>query len=671
MHRRWGILAAMGVYFFWGSLLILQKPGLQYDEAFLVAGAVRMLHPAAPYTITGSPVWIQLFHRFVPLMGGGIPYIGALKDYLALPLFAVFGARTSSVRLLSMLLGFVGIWGTYKLLRERAGSAAAAATALALAINPAYLAMTVFDNSAFSEMMAGFGLVCAALAFHLRRRSVLSALLLGAAMGFGIWTRANFLWILAAGGLAALVVFRRRTLAPAVHWIAISGGGILGGFPFLLYQFASHGATWNAMRELSAPQPLNQLLSYRLSLLLDTLLSDGEHRLMWGRTALPAWQTWGCLLVAVAGLLICLCASESKRPGRAEAARFAGWALLFLGASLFLSRLQVAEHHLIALVPFAAVVIVLSCSILQARYRWGRFLVAAAAVIYAGSAVYWNIAAIRGLRKTGGIGMWSDGIFELARQIDGSYRGREIKILDWGLQANLYVLTDGRLQSEDLSVPESPTKSSRGWPWVDEIRAGGVFLLNGPHDREFPGPSEAFLAAFNKVKPVARWRSIAQRDGEIYAQLIDIEPGSFQMPAFEKNLSPSLSMSDPSVEEQLRGFYPIENGGRWTRREFGVTLGNPQPSGGGIRFVMRFYIPEASIQKLGPVTLRARVGGHELMPETYAHSGLSIFTRDLSPGWIPDGPIRFDFTLDKALPPSASDSRELGIIALATAIEPY
>jgi hypothetical protein len=75
--------------------------------------------------------------------------------------------------------------------------------------------------------------------------------------------------------------------------------------------------------------------------------------------------------------------------------------------------LVIAHHHLVMVVPIAAVVVVLAA---QAAARRGKAVWAIAllvAIVHAGSAVPWNIAAARGLRKTGGTDAWSDPIFSV------------------------------------------------------------------------------------------------------------------------------------------------------------------------------------------------------------------------------------------------------------------
>ncbi len=68
--------------------------------------------------------------------------------------------------------------------------------------------------------------------------------------------------------------------------------------------------------------------------------------------------------------------------------------------------------------------------------------------------------------------------------------------------------------------------------------------------------------------------------------------------------------------------------------------------------------------------MKARVGSHELAPETYAHAGEYTYRRDLAPGWLQPGRNRFEFSLDKSLAPAGGESRDLGIVVLRASIEP-
>jgi hypothetical protein len=86
--------------------------------------------------------------------------------------------------------------------------------------------------------------------------------------------------------------------------------------------------------------------------------------------------------------------------------------------------------------------------------------------------------------------------------------------------------------------------------------------------------------------------------------------------------------------------------------------------------ILQLYIPDASIQKLGAITLTARLGDHLLAPETFRKSGQQTFERDIPAAWMKPEGNRFNFAVDKSLAPTAQDGRELGIVVVSAALEP-
>jgi Dolichyl-phosphate-mannose-protein mannosyltransferase len=507
-------IGALALYCLWAGLLILQNPGLQYDEALLVLGSVHMRNTPLELTLPHDPdTWICPSHRCFPLMTAR--YVGAIKEYLCYPLFAIFGAQAEVLRILSVLLSALGIWGIAKLIREQVSPLAGAVTACVIAMNPAYVDLTTFDNGTVAIWMAALGLLCAAISSYVRRRNAAAAFWLGAAMGLGVWARANFLWLLIGLAGAAVLVLRTRILQPVSDWAAFLLGGAVGGFPFLLYQVISRGGTWEAMSIFTIHDSLSQRLSTRLIMFSETLISDREHRAMWNGPAMPGWERWLFLIVVIAACLVCL---------RSRSIWERGFALcfLFLGAFLFFSTIIVAEHHLIVLVPLAAAITVFG-SFTLARYAWGRQIVACLAIVYLGVAGYWQIAAIRGLSRTGGVGQWSDAVFALADYLQEKYSTQEIKILDWGLQNNLYILSDGKIRSREIYGFASKEWSGTGRPWVEEIRNGGVFLMNGPSNRQFPTASLAFLEALRAAHPSVRRFTVNQLSGDPYAEIVEVD----------------------------------------------------------------------------------------------------------------------------------------------------
>jgi hypothetical protein len=650
--RKWIWIArgALIVYCLLTGVLILQRPGLYYDEALMAVGSVHMRHSSAELTLPHDPdTWLCARGHCFPLMT--MRYIGAIKEYVDLPAFALFGTRAEVIRVVSVLFSLICIWGVGRLLGDQISRPAGAFAALGIAINPAFLSTTVFDNGAVAVMMAAFGLVCFAISRYVRHPSTASAFWIGAAMGFGVWSRANFVWLMVSIIAAAVIVLRRKLLAPVGHWLAWLGGGVIGGLPFLVYQAYSKGGTWEATNMFIAREPLADRLFTRFVLFSETLLIDREHRAMWDGPAMADWQRWLFPVVVLVSLGACLAASRRVRSLWAQSA---GLTFLFLALFIFFSKTPIAEHHLVALVPVAVIVVVLACSILQAQFRWGRSVSAGLAAVYLSSVFYWEVQTIEGLHRTHGVGPWSDAIYTLASELPQKYPTQEVKILDWGLENNLYVLTDARLHTREIYSDEAHR------PWLDEIRRGGVFLLNGPENRQFREASDAFLKTLAVTRPLIERVTYPQHSGVAFAEVIDIQPNTIGQGRGQESAQKSIT------PEKLEGFYPPEPGGwRWTKRQFAVIFAGS----GAARLVLQVYVPDASIQKLGQVTLAARLDGHDLGPQTFRQAGQFTYEREIAAGWMKPGGNRFDFALDKALPPSAADERELGIVVASVGLE--
>jgi len=686
---RRAIAAAVVVYFFWALLLIAQKPGLQHDEALMVTASVQMLYtPHDLDPVHGSDSLIQVWGHSLPLMS--MLYIGAVKEYLCLPLFRVLGTRASVVRLVSVLLAALGILGIALLIARHVSPPAGAALALVLAMNPSYTDLTVFDNSAIGPTMAALGLLCLAVSGYLRRQTPVAALWVGASIGFGVWVRANYLWMVAALAVAVLVVLRKRVFEPPVsHWVAGLAGGILGGAPFLIYQIRSRGGTWRAVGMLAAQEPWRARLYNRLAMSAEVLVSDREHRAIWAGPAMPGWQLWLFPAIVAAACLFVLFSDQWGRstacppagqvvdlphstPGRDDRgvlwARIAALTLLLLSAIIISSGLPIAEHHLIVIVPVAAVVTVLAGLVAARRFRWGLAAAGVLGAIYLGVATYWQVSAIRGLGATGGVGMWSDGVNELAGYLERKYPGHAVKVLDWGLRNNVAVLTHGRVRLFEIYGDGFHE------PWVEEIRKGGLFVLSAPDNRQFPAPAAAFLRALAACRPTTSRYSVLQRNHTGYAEVLDIVPNTArQVPAdVAEAKGAGVSTGDAAAASLLKGFHQIEGTGwRWSARNFSITLTAPDPPGVlGDRLLVQLYIADSVIRNLGTTTLSARIHGHSLAPETYHQTGQYTFTREVSPDWLTPGPNVFEFSLDKAISPTSSEPRELGIVVMSASLEP-
>ncbi|SPE35219.1 conserved exported hypothetical protein [Candidatus Sulfopaludibacter sp. SbA3] len=130
-------------------------------------------------------------------------------------------------------------------------------------------------------------------------------------------------------------------------------------------------------------------------------------------------------------------------------------------------------------------------------------------------------------------------------------------------------------------------------------------------------------------------------------------------------LASTVPMGDPKLETQLAsGFYGIEgNAWRWAARQFTVVLRPPfgaSQRGGALQ--LNLTVPQVIIDKLKNISLTAAIDGSPLAPETYTQAGPYTYKRDLPANLLTADSVKVEFQLDKAMPPTDQDKRELGVV---------
>jgi hypothetical protein len=127
----------------------------------------------------------------------------------------------------------------------------------------------------------------------------------------------------------------------------------------------------------------------------------------------------------------------------------------------------------------------------------------------------------------------------------------------------------------------------------------------------------------------------------------------------------AVSVADPAAAVQLAsGFFELEsNTWRWTAPKFTVVLRPPEGSAErGARLELHLNLPGVIVDRIGPVTLSAEIGGRALAPERYTQAGDYVYTRDVDAGVLRSSAVAVHFSTDKALPPGGADTRELALI---------
>ena len=520
---RWAGTLSVALYLILACLLGVNTVGLQYDEALSQHGAVHLLNSTeAPSFVYHRGSWINVGGRHWPLMI--IPYAGAIKHYLLVVPFALFGTDASVGRLVSALLGAVGIFGTWKFVRGEIGWKPAAMVAAVLAINPAYLIHTIYDNGTVAVWMAIVGLLALAARRSIDRRNGAATFVLGFVIGLGVWNRANFVWMLMSVLLAGALIYRKQMMLPVKQLATLGLGGLIGGSPFLLYQFLSGWDIFAFMQSSASRESLVSILEKRLPAFFETFLITSENREIWGGASIPVWQTVFISILVVSSVLVCLLMKEQADSGLLRFRRAAALGFVFFSLFMLTSRMNVAPHHFVTLLPIAAVVAVMAIQLLVARWPKSWMVAGLVVGLYFGSAAYWNRYAVRAFQVTGGVGSWSNAVFSVNDYLHTNLRGRRLTILDWGLKNNLFVLSNGNLDAPEMFWGSTPLRTANGTSWTDVISKGGLFLTNSTGNIHFPVATNGFFSALVNSGYASQRVEFRQKNGAPYAEIIEVFP---------------------------------------------------------------------------------------------------------------------------------------------------
>ena len=310
----------------------------------------------------------------------------------------------------------------------------------------------------------------------------------------------------------------------------MAAGGLIGCFPVVVYELLSRGGTLTFMRNARLDLDLLGLLQARAPMLIDALLCDRECRAAWdGPASSPLWLSAILGAGVLFGLVTALLRKDDTTTARWH--RLAALFCLVLAGIMTFSRLPVGHHHLINLVPAAAVVVVLGFTWWATCSRVGQVAGVAFGLFYFCAAMWWNVSMIRGFERTGGTGAWSDAIYFVNDYLETHQHGREVKILDWGLHNNLFVLSSGDIRAEELFWGADADNVSAGKPWPEHLSPGDLYLTNAEGKRHFPKATSGFERALAESGLSFQRARFHTRTGGPYAELISVLPADVGRPS--------------------------------------------------------------------------------------------------------------------------------------------
>ncbi len=477
-----------------GALLVarhLDAPGLFYDEVIQAEPAVQFLLPDGRPSETPGFTTTRLWGGWFPLMTQ--PYMGALKSQLLIPVFAVFGASAETLRLTTLIWGWLGLGLAMVFTRQIAGLGAAVLAGAFLASDPGFLLVSRHDWGAVTLglILRCGGLVLATWGWRRRRTGLLVAA--GILFGVGLFNKIDFAIFLVAAGIALLAA------APATLWhtlrheprraLPLCAGFAIGATPLLV----AVTQVWEATRILFRQQGGAET-NWDIKFHVLVSMMDGSyfHRMMltggdFGRMPAVEGAAESPFLWIFAASVIFLALRAWLRPERSDAERaqvFVAVTAVMSGAGFLLMPGAERIHHAMNALPFAHLTVALAAVAvwrLVERPGLPRALLHATAAAVTAAVLAGNLVVcartLATIHETGGKGRWSNALADFGRELEAE-SGVAAVSLDWGLYGPL------RFSSRNLTLTEAIWKMSRPGlrqgPWVYEGNAQTVYLLYPP-----------------------------------------------------------------------------------------------------------------------------------------------------------------------------------------------
>jgi 4-amino-4-deoxy-L-arabinose transferase-like glycosyltransferase len=534
---RLALLVALLIYFAAG-LHNLSLPGPNYDEVADAVPALEVLTGQFPASALKS---IEVLGRPLPLMM--LHYIGP-SIYTSLIGFALLGISVESLRITQLLIGALALVLLWTLARRWFDGPAAAVTVLLAGTAPVFIWWNragVFFSSPMLPISLGM-LIALTAWWRTRRRGWLIAA--SFLFGLGLTTKLLFYWWLAPLAIVAVIALGLRGLARVIR--ELNAVGVLlcciafcAGFaPFILhnipgldsFRFVADNAVSSRLYGHNNLDVANNIAFQATQLFQlvsgDTLEFNAPSPLPLAGIALVI-----CLIQTIAWLI------------QHRHARGPFWLpRLFLVVSLIsmlplatISISAIGGRHLFILLPLACLLIAAS---LMDAFRAARPWQAGAAVVVlaliAGNLVT-NVSLHRFFEQTGGRGVWSSAINQLAGVLEGPFAGRAPVALDWGFERGVAVLTQGRVRmKERYEFTQSPS------PKFDDMSAvllrdpNHLYVFHVPQTTAFAGHWEAFeRAAMKSRKQLMLEQALSERDGVTNTLIYSAQPmmRSFDVPA--------------------------------------------------------------------------------------------------------------------------------------------
>lgn len=499
-------------------------PGFYYDELFEVVPSLAFVKGGLPSTVSDiEKSVISILGHPLALMAQ--PYNGGLKTIAFIPVAALFGVTPESVRWFTVITAVLALAAYYLFARRLfRSSAVAAVTACLLALDPAYIFFSRVDYGPSTLMFLLKGIALWQLTVWWRSRRLRHLVFGCFALGLGVYDKTNFLWIVIAIVVAAVVVCPRGVLARlSRRSVTLALGAFAAGaLPLIIYNLSWPPRTLAPIRAGTVHLRYG---NYEGNF-FEQLIQRGRElaNLLDGHTATLFFGYERYLVVPVLPILFG-CAAIGvlilfARPSTRADARPAAFVVIVALVILFEAALTPGgdkPHHLLLVYPLPHIVVAAAAvGAVQFLRRQvsARRAVALGVALGALLAVQPALGAAQSahvmhrLNVTGGADNFSDGIYRLEDYLSRHEPTRKIVMLDWGIFYPVVALSDGKLRCRQLWRELNHDDPVAGSVIEELTDPAATYVAHVPAATNFLPPRRRFFAAVRNAGLTPRQQTL-------------------------------------------------------------------------------------------------------------------------------------------------------------------
>jgi hypothetical protein len=539
------LLFGFGTYLFF-SLAHLSLPGLQYDEVLFTNAALG--------DVDGTFIaWkVRILRKSVPLML--MNYIGAVKALIYAPIFRFIGMSAVTARLPVVLLGLATLILTYALIRRMMGARTALVTLILLAADPSFIFSVKLDWGPVALMMAlkasSLYLLWRWLETGKQRYLVAGSFLLG----LGLYDKIIFSWFVIGLLIALLCCFWRELRSRIDLRAAVLSASLfaIGCLPLLAYNLAHRMQTFQG-HGLSFVRG-GESLAYRFRLFRTVFDGSAVYDFVNGadvgditalrqqsapngldafNAALAGFPLLSTIMpqMLVLASIVLLLLWLSKRLAPARVLLFFIIQFAITAAFIYLSDDAEGPHHTIMVYPIPHILIACGLVELIRLGEAGAQLRKKVLTIFSGLCIIALVASqviidaryVWSFQARGGVGFWSDAIYDLARYTR-SQPDKTYLLMDWGFSNQLLLLSGSKIKKREAYFPTRSASDSEKIAWLRPYLRlqNSILVFHAPAFESFP-MLKCFQRALQQQGLMASLvKTFYQRDGTAIYYLYEI-----------------------------------------------------------------------------------------------------------------------------------------------------